>query len=219
MKYLIVFGVVLAMIVLVSNTAMAQTSAQELAANLRSQLSELETKQSALQTRLAELDEKLKPENIEQSLAGVGSTRPEDMREQKRRQLDIERNGVQKQLDLLAASRTRLEASIARADAEAYRQSAAPQTVAPPIIIAQPSSGAAVIETKTTPATVRRPRRKRTRRVRRTHHVQTSLISAPINSQLFSVPFKRITGTAGVPPANERALDQCALDQLTIELR
>ena len=156
--------------------ALGQTSAQELAADLRSQLLELETKQAALQTRLKELEEKSKPENIEQSLAGVGSTRPEDLREQKRRQLEIERSGVQKQLDLLATSRTRLEASIARADAEAYRQSAAPPIVTTTTTV-QPITGAPVIETKTVPAVRRRPR-KRVRRVRRSHHVQTiSLIN------------------------------------------
>jgi len=169
MKYSIVVGVVLAMIVLVSNTATAQTGAQELASTLRSQLAELETKQSGLQARLQEIDEKLKPENIEQSLAGVGSTRPEDLREQKRRGLESERNGVQKQLDLLGASRTRLEVSIARADAEAYRQSAAPQTVATQSTVVEPSTGVAVIETKTVPAVRRQPRKKRIRRVRRTN--------------------------------------------------
>ena len=152
---------------------LGQTSAQELAANLRSQLLELETKQAALQTRLQELDEKSKPENIEKSFAGVGSTRPEDLREQKRRQLEVERSGVQKQLDLLATSRTRLEASIARAEAEAYRQSAAPQIVTSTTTTVEPARGAAVIETKTVAAVRRRPRKKRVRRPRSSHHVQT----------------------------------------------
>ena len=106
----------------------AQTVAQEKAASLRSQLSEVEAKQAELQARLQQLDENLKPENIEHSLAGVGSTRPEDLREQKRRQLEIERNGVKAQLDILARSHSRLETAIAQADAEAYRQSATPAT-------------------------------------------------------------------------------------------
>jgi hypothetical protein len=167
MKYPIVLVCVVALILLANTPAVAQGSAQDLAAGLRSQLSELETKQSALQTRLQDLDEKLKPENIEKSLAGVGSTRPEEVREQKRRQLEIERNGVQKQLDLLATSRTRLEASIARADAEAYRQSAAPQTVAPQSVTTQPSAGPAVIEPRIKPAPKPRVRKKRTRKARR----------------------------------------------------
>ena len=159
-----------------SSSAAGQSSAQERASSLRSQLSELETKQSTLETRLQGLEEKLKPENIEQSLAGVGSTRPEELREQKRRQLEIERNGVQKQLDLLAASRTRLETSLARADADAYRQSAAPQTAPPQTTSAETSQEPAVIDTVTTPAPRRRVRKKRTRRARRTHHSQTSIV-------------------------------------------
>src|SRR5687767_13119599 len=129
MKYRTLLATVFALLMFCSSV-IAQ-SAQERAATLRSQLAELESRQAGLTTQLQELEENLKPENIERSLAGVGSTRPEDLREQKRRQLEIERDGVKKQLDLLAASRTRLEASIARADADAYRQSAAPQIVAP----------------------------------------------------------------------------------------
>src|SRR4051812_37848832 len=88
--------------------AQGQTAAQEKAASLRSQLTEVEAKQSDLQMRLQTLDETMKAENIEHSLAGVGSTHPEDLREQRRRQLEIERNGVQAQLNLLAVSHSRL---------------------------------------------------------------------------------------------------------------
>jgi hypothetical protein len=59
-------------------------------------------------------------------LAGVGSVHPEELREARRRQLEIEKRGVQSQLDTLAASRSRLETAIAAADAESYRQSAGP---------------------------------------------------------------------------------------------
>ena len=177
MKYLIVFVFVLAtMFSVSSSSALGQTSAQERAATLRSQLSELETKQAELQARLQGLEEKLKPESIEQSLAGVGSTRPEDLREQRRRQLEIERNGVRTQLDLLAASRTRLEASLARADADAYRQSAAPSSVAPLTTGAEASAGSASIDAAATRAPRRRVRKKRTRRARRTHHIQPTLV-------------------------------------------
>jgi uncharacterized protein YlxW (UPF0749 family) len=107
----------------------AQTSAQERAATLRSQLAEIPLRQSELQTRLDQLEVDLKPENIEHSLAGIGSTHPEDLREQRRRQLEREKNYVQAQLNELAASRTRLEAAIAQADAEIYRQNAGPARV------------------------------------------------------------------------------------------
>jgi hypothetical protein len=64
-----------------------------------------------------ELDEAIKPENIERSLAGVGSTRPEELRESRRRQLAIQRDGVQAQLRTLETSRQRLESAIANAEA------------------------------------------------------------------------------------------------------
>src|SRR5213593_2191672 len=100
----------------------AQENAQKRAASLRAQLVETQTRQAELQTRLQQLEENLKPDNIERSLAGVGSVHPEELCEARRRQLEIEKRGVQSQLDVLAASRSRLETAIASADAELYRQ-------------------------------------------------------------------------------------------------
>jgi len=105
---------------------MAQSGAQESAARLRAQLTDLQAQQADLQTRLAQLDEDIKPENIERSLAGVGSTRPEELREVRRRQLEIQRKGIQSQLDNLATTRARLEAAIATADAQGYRETVRP---------------------------------------------------------------------------------------------
>ena len=118
-------GVLIAIGLLAVRTP-AQSNAQERAANLRAQLIEAQARQAELQTRLQQLEEDLKPENIERSLAGVGSVHPEELREARRRQLEIEKRGVQSQLDVLAASRSRLEIAIAAADAESYRQSAGP---------------------------------------------------------------------------------------------
>ena len=155
--------------------AQSQNTAQEKAASLRAQLGDVEAKQAELQTRLQKLEENLKPESIAENLAGIGSTRPEDLREQRRRQLEIERNGVRAQLDLLAVSHSRLETAIAQADTEAYRQSAAP--VAVPVTTtastnaspttSEPPNGA------TTPVRPRRVRRKKAKRSKRLHHQQT----------------------------------------------
>lgn len=102
----------------------AAASVQDTAAGLRRQLDDVQTKEAELQARDRQLNEDLRPENIERSLAGVGSTRPEELREQRRRQLESEQRGVRAQLEQLAQSRARLESSIAAADAEAYRRSA-----------------------------------------------------------------------------------------------
>lgn len=99
-------------------------SAAEDAENLRLQLLDLQTQEETLRSRAAQLDEALKPENIERSLAGVGSTRPEELREARRRQLQIERDGVTSQLKILETSRMRLEAALRDADARAYQESA-----------------------------------------------------------------------------------------------
>ena len=95
---------------------------------LRAQLLEVQGREDGLRDRLYQLDESIKPENIERSLAGVGSTRPEELREARRRQLAIERDGVLAQLKTLENSKQRLESAIANAEALAYQQSARPET-------------------------------------------------------------------------------------------
>jgi hypothetical protein len=109
---------------LFATTTLAQTSAQEIAASFRLQLSEVEVRQTEMQARDEQLEEDLKPENIERSLAGIGSTHPERLREQRRRQLETARALIRVQLDELDRSQTRLETAIAEADALAYWQSA-----------------------------------------------------------------------------------------------
>ena len=92
---------------------------------LRLQLLEAQAKEGELEARERQLDEDLKPENIERSLAGIGSTKPEELRESRRRQLSIERDGVRTQLKLVKTSRERLESVIRLAETQAYQQSAA----------------------------------------------------------------------------------------------
>jgi len=104
----------------------AAQSAAENAATLRQQLADVQAREEQLRAHLQELDEALKPENIQNSLAGVGSVHPEDLREQRRRQLEKEKTAVNTQLEQLANSRRRLETAIAQADAAAYQQSAQP---------------------------------------------------------------------------------------------
>lgn len=150
-------GIVISLLIIVT-PAPAQTGAQERAANLRLQLNEIQVRQSELQSRLEQLEYDLKPENIERSLAGVGSVHPEELREQRRRQLESEKKSVLAQLDTLAANRTRLEAAIAQADAESYRQSANP------IINNTPTRSHGPVSSPTRRGKLVRRRRHRTRR-------------------------------------------------------
>jgi len=100
------------------------SNSAQAAENLRAQLLEVQVKESELQARARQLDEDLKPENIERSLAGIGSTRPEELREMRRRELSIERERVQAQLKLVATSRERLESVVRFAETQAYQESA-----------------------------------------------------------------------------------------------
>jgi hypothetical protein len=118
-----------ASVLICANVAHAQNSAQTVE-GLRAQLADVEAKETELQARLKQLDEEMLPENIERSLALTGSTRPEELREQRRRQLEAEKARVQAQLDLLAASHTRLETAITTAQtAEAARQTIGTTTI------------------------------------------------------------------------------------------
>jgi|SRR5256885_105457 len=104
--------------------AQSSTSSQQSVESLRTQLRDIEAKQVELEARARQLDEDLRPENIERALAAVGSTHPEDLREQRRQQLEKEKASVQSQLDQLAAGHARIEAAIVTAEGAAYRQSA-----------------------------------------------------------------------------------------------
>lgn len=95
--------------------------AEARSAQLRTELSQVQAKQGELEARAEDIDYAIKPENIERSVAGYGTTRPEELREQRRRQLETERERVRKQLDQLSATTQRLETAIAASDVEVDR--------------------------------------------------------------------------------------------------
>src|SRR4029078_8761815 len=117
-------GLALLLLLVFSVAAYAQESAAESVDKLKMQLLEVQGQEEALRARLQYLDEAIKPENIERSLAGVGSTRPEELREARRRQLTIERDSIVSQLRILENTRSRLETSLAEAQGRAYQESA-----------------------------------------------------------------------------------------------
>ena len=94
------------------------TRAEQRAEQLRSQLMDIQSKIADYEARLEGLEFALRPENIESSTAGYGTTRPEQAREARKKQLEGERGRVQAQLKLAENSRTRLETAVANADSE-----------------------------------------------------------------------------------------------------
>lgn len=94
------------------------TRAEQRAEQLRSQLIDVQSKVADFEARLEMIEFALRPENIDNSMAGYGSTRPEQAREARKKQLEGERSRVQAQLKLAETSRQRLEGAVANADAE-----------------------------------------------------------------------------------------------------
>jgi hypothetical protein len=124
MKFSVALILILLSSVIVFVNGQEETSAAARVDQIKLQLLELQAKQEELKMRAIELEEAIKPENIARSLAGVGSTRPEELREARLRQLTIERDGVLAQLRILENTRTRLESQLAEAQTRAYHDSA-----------------------------------------------------------------------------------------------
>ena len=97
------------------------TRAEQRAEDLRRQLREITDKEFQAQERLAEIDYESQSDSIQRRAALIGSLNPSAVREAISQQLERERARIQKQLELLAASHTRLEAAVASADAEVER--------------------------------------------------------------------------------------------------
>lgn len=90
--------------------------AEERAGILRKQLIESIEKETAYKSRLAQMDEEVRPENVERALSGVGTTRTAEIREVRRRSLEIEKRGLENLLNLNTQSRARLEEDVRQAD-------------------------------------------------------------------------------------------------------
>ena len=98
------------------------TRAEERAEALRAKVFDLQIQELDLQAYLEELDYRLTPDSIQRAALFISSVRPADeLRNGLRTRLENEKARVNKQLELLAASRERLEAAISRADAEVER--------------------------------------------------------------------------------------------------
>jgi chromosome segregation ATPase len=90
--------------------------AEERAGILRKQLVESIEKETSYKSRLAQMDEEVRPENVERTLSGVGTTRTAEIRDARRRSLEIEKRGFESLLNLNTQSRARLEDDVRQAD-------------------------------------------------------------------------------------------------------
>lgn len=97
------------------------TRAEQRAENLRTQLREVTDKEFQLQDRLAQIEFELEPDSIQRRAALVGTLNPGVVRDQLRASLERERERVQRQLELVANSRVRLESAVANSELEVER--------------------------------------------------------------------------------------------------
>src|SRR6185369_12350926 len=95
--------------------------AEQRSSQLRTEQREVQAKIGELEVRLEDVEFALKPENVERATAVYGTTRPEEIRAQRKKQLETERERVQRQLEQLRASDAHLTEAIATSDAEVDR--------------------------------------------------------------------------------------------------
>jgi hypothetical protein len=101
----------------ISSSLTLLTQSEQRAEMLRRQLLELIEKETLYRTKIAQIDEDIRPENVERTLNPYGTTRTAELRDTRRRVLDTERRGFFSLLALTADNRTRLEEELRQADA------------------------------------------------------------------------------------------------------
>jgi chromosome segregation ATPase len=97
------------------------TRAEQFAEGLRTQLREVTDKEAQYQERQSQIEYELQPDVIQMRAAGIGSLNPSAVRDSIQKSLERERDRINKQLELLASSRTHLEAAVASAEAQVER--------------------------------------------------------------------------------------------------
>src|SRR6476469_9550024 len=93
------------------------TKAEQRSESLRKQRFEMVDKENTIRARLDQIEVDIRPEMIERSVAVVGTLRPEELREARRKSLDSERHNLQNLLNDVVAARTNLDADLLRSDA------------------------------------------------------------------------------------------------------
>jgi peptidoglycan hydrolase CwlO-like protein len=93
------------------------TKEEQRVGSLQKELTDIGDREISLQKRLDEIEPQLRPGQIEQARAGLGSMRPEEDREAVQRQLLNEKRRIQTQLDQLQQNRVRIQGAISSAEA------------------------------------------------------------------------------------------------------
>jgi hypothetical protein len=92
------------------------TRAEQRAESLRKQLFELVEKEDSIKTKLETIGFDIRPEMIERQVSMAGTLRPEELREMRRKNLEVEKRNMENLLIQIQATKANLEQNVQKAD-------------------------------------------------------------------------------------------------------
>ena len=92
------------------------TRAEQRSDSLRKQLFEMIEKESTIRTKLDLIENNIRPETIDREIAFAGTMRPEELRNMRKKNLEIERNSLQLLLVEVQKTKTNIDLNVQRSD-------------------------------------------------------------------------------------------------------
>lgn len=90
--------------------------AEQRAESLRKQLFDLIERENQINTKITQLENDLRPEVIDRMIAFAGTLRPEELREQKRKNLQAEKTNLENLLTEITNNKANLQENVRKAD-------------------------------------------------------------------------------------------------------
>ena len=84
---------------------------------MRKQRFELVEKENSIRARIDQIDVDARPESIEKSVAVMGTLRPEELRDARRKSLDSEKRNLTNLLNEIVTAKNRLDQNVVSAEA------------------------------------------------------------------------------------------------------
>ncbi len=92
------------------------TRAEQRSESLRKQLFEIVERESTIKTRLEQMEFEMRPEMIDRQVAFAGTLRPEELRDMRRKNLEIEKKNLQDLLLQVQSTRSNLQLNVDKSD-------------------------------------------------------------------------------------------------------
>ena len=92
------------------------TRAEQRAETLRKQLFDMIERENQIKTKLDQIENDIRPEMLERSVAFAGSLRPEELRDNRRKTLEVDRRNLQNLLTEIQNTKASLELNMQKAD-------------------------------------------------------------------------------------------------------